>query len=161
MIPGSNPCGNLVAVMERSAYKSAYKKDTMHRLLWIAGALFCCLIFGAVLLIQTADAGPPPRQMRSPGDGKKWENLPPEQREQLKRRYDEWQALPPGEKERLRERMDQLKAMPPEARELYQRRFRQWQRLSPDEQNQLQRKLEQWDILPPEEKNSIRRRFRD
>ena len=37
---------------------------------------------------------------------KKWKDLSPEEKKQLRKRYKEWQSLPPEEKEKIREEID-------------------------------------------------------
>lgn len=93
--------------------------------------------------------------------GQPLDNLPPEEKARIQRRYREWQSLPPDQKDTMRRRMDEWNRMPPRERNLYQQRHQQWQQLSPDERRQLDNNLRRWDNLSPQERDSIRRRFRN
>jgi Protein of unknown function (DUF3106) len=92
--------------------------------------------------------------------GQPLDNLPPEEKARIQRRYREWQSLPPDQKDTMRRRMDEWNRMPPRERDLYQQRHQQWQQLSPDERRQLDNNLRRWDNLSPQERDSIRRRFK-
>jgi hypothetical protein len=70
-----------------------------------------------------------------------------------------WESMPSEKKELLRRRMRRFKELPPEEQSLYQERFQQWQRLSPQEREQIRENLKRWQELSPEEKNRMRRRF--
>lgn len=91
----------------------------------------------------------------------RWQDLSPEEKEKMRRKYQEWKSLPPEEKQIIRQRMHQLKRMPPQQRNLYQQLFQQWQHISPDERKQLQKDLDNWERLTPQQQESIRRRFTD
>jgi len=87
------------------------------------------------------------------------ENLPPDEKAELKKKVKKWKSLPPEKQKVLRNRMDQLKKLPPESRKLYKKRFDQLQKLSPQERQGVQKKLDNWDSLSPREKEEIRKRF--
>ncbi|MEA1948006.1 MAG: DUF3106 domain-containing protein [Thermodesulfobacteriota bacterium] len=88
-----------------------------------------------------------------------YQNLPPEEKTRLKRRFREWQSLPQERKRTLRHRMEKWNQFPPEKREHFQQWFQQWKELSPEERGVIRKKLEKWDILPPDEQEKVRRRF--
>lgn len=90
---------------------------------------------------------------------KNFDDLSPEEQEQIKKKYREWESLPSDEKKILRQRMNQLKKMQPQERQLFQHRFQQWQNLSPTERQKLQEHLDSWEDLSPTERDAIRRRF--
>jgi hypothetical protein len=89
-----------------------------------------------------------------------FENLSPEEKEDIQKKYKEWQSLPPKEKEKIRKRMKHWRKMSPSEQELYQQRYKQWQHLPPNERKKLQKDLERWENLSPQEKNAIRQRFK-
>ena len=98
---------------------------------------------------------------RKSGRGRAFENLSPEEEEQLRRKYDQWQSLPPEKQRNLRRRMKQWNQMSPQQRKQYERRHHQWQQLSPRERDTLRHQLDQWDQLSPKEQDNIRRRFKN
>ena len=90
---------------------------------------------------------------------KNFDDLSPEEQEQIKKKYKEWESLPSEEKKILRQRMNRLKEMQPQERQRFQQRFQQWQHLSPKERQKLQEYLDRWEDLSPKERDAIRRRF--
>jgi|GEM_PF-4976379 len=87
---------------------------------------------------------------------KNHQNLSPEEMDKLKKK---WRSLPPEKREEYRRRMERFNRLPDEDRQLFRRRHEQLQRLSPQERQRLQRQLDQWDQLSPQEREKIRRRF--
>jgi hypothetical protein len=77
----------------------------------------------------------------------------------FRRNYKQWQQLPPEEKSQLRNRMNQYKQMPPQDRQQYQQKLEQLKKLPPEDRRQIQQSLKGWKDLSPEEKEVIRRRF--
>jgi len=90
-----------------------------------------------------------------------YQNLSPEEKEKLLRRYRQWKSLPPEKRQQLRNKMNQFREMPPDSRRLYEHRFQQWQQLSPNERQRIRKDLDNWDNLSPQEREIILRRFRD
>ena len=95
------------------------------------------------------------------GGLKTYQNLTPEEKAVLRRKYREWQSLPPEEKRALRHRMEQWRTLPDDERRLYRHRYDQWQQLSPKERQGLRKKLDNWKNLSPDEKEYIKRRFKE
>lgn len=89
----------------------------------------------------------------------KWQDLPPDEKEKLRRKYKEWQSLSPEEKDKMRRRMDRLNNMSPREREVYRQLHKKWRHLPPDERQQLQKELDNWENLSPQQQEAIRRRF--
>jgi hypothetical protein len=85
-----------------------------------------------------------------------YQDLSPEERAKLRKR---WHSLPPEKREEYRRRMERFNRLPAEERQLFRRRYQQLQKLSPGERRRLQQQLDQWDQLPPQERERIRRRF--
>ena len=90
---------------------------------------------------------------------KRWKDLSPEEKKQLRRKYKEWQSLPPEEKEKIRRRMQRLKKMSPREREAYQQLYQKWRHLPPNERRQLKEELDNWENLSPQQQEAIRHRF--
>jgi hypothetical protein len=88
-------------------------------------------------------------------------NLSPEERARMQRRYREWEALPPEQRDTMRRRMEEWNRMPPQDRNRYQQRYQQWEQMSPQERRTLEENLQRWDSLSPQERDSIRRRFKN
>jgi hypothetical protein len=75
--------------------------------------------------------------------------------------FQQWQDLSPDEQEELRKKYKEWQSLPPQKRKLYKQLFRQWQHLPPKERKQLQEDLNNWENLSPRQRNSIRRRFKN
>jgi hypothetical protein len=90
---------------------------------------------------------------------KKWKDLSPEEKKQLRKKYKEWQSLSPEEKEEIRRRMKRLKKMSPREREAYRQLYQKWRHLPPHERRQLKNELDNWENLSPRQQEVIRRRF--
>ena len=85
---------------------------------------------------------------------KKWKDLSPEEKKQLREKYKEWQSLSPEEKEKIRRRMKRLKNMSPREREAYQELYQKWRDLPPNERRQLQKELDNWENLSPRQQEA-------
>ena len=75
--------------------------------------------------------------------------------------FQQWQDLSPDEQENLRKKYKEWQSLPPQTRKLYKQLFRQWQHLPAKERKQLQEDLDNWENLSPRQRNSIRRRFKN
>lgn len=78
-----------------------------------------------------------------------------------KRNVERWQNLPSDEKKELRNRMDQFQNLPPQDQDKYRRRNQKLQELTPSQRKEVDQGLEKWDTLPPAEKEKIRRQFEE
>ena len=67
---------------------------------------------------------------------RRWRELPPEQRERLKKRFEEFRKLPPDEQERVRERFRWYRGLPPQERQELRER---WKSLPPEERQHRSR----------------------
>lgn len=92
---------------------------------------------------------------------KGYKKLSPEEKEMLKKRYQEWESMPEERQEVLRRRMKKWKQLSPAERQVLQQRFQQWQKLSPEERKRTREKLQEWDRLAPGEKDQILQKFRE
>ena len=141
---------------------------------WIVGI---ALVFGAQAWGQIPPSAARDRhvtpQIRGTKPARQWitaargdrrrnntDQLSPEEKADLQRRYQEWKSLPPEKQKQLRNKMNQWQKLSPEDRQLYRQRFQQWQKISPEERNNLKEKLRRWESLPPQEQEAIRRRFK-
>jgi len=88
-----------------------------------------------------------------------YQNLSPEEKAALKKKYEEWKSLPPEKQEELRRQMERLNNMSPEERKQYQRYFKQLKNLSPKEREEIQKLLDNWENLTPAQKEKIKQTF--
>jgi len=88
-----------------------------------------------------------------------YQNLSPEEKARLKRKFHKWQSLPNERQKMLRRRMERWNQLPPAERRLFQHRYQQWQNLSPADRKRIREKLQHWDRLSPDEQKEILRKF--
>jgi hypothetical protein len=88
-----------------------------------------------------------------------YESLTPEEKKNLKKKYEKWQQLPPDQQRDLRKKMKKLESLPPDERQLYQHRYDQWKNLPPDERRRIREKLKKKEKLSPREQEEIRKKF--
>ena len=74
-----------------------------------------------------------------------------------KRNVERWQNLPSEEKKELRNRMDKFQNLSPQDQEKYRRRYEKLQELTPSQRKKIDQGLEKGDALSPTEKEEIRR----
>lgn len=72
-------------------------------------------------------------------DRKRFESLPPEDREKLRERRELFKSLPPEERERIERAREKYHNLPPERREELKEK---WRNMSPDERREYHRKME-------------------
>jgi len=60
--------------------------------------------------------------------------MPPEQRQQLRQRWQKFQSLPPEQQQRVRESFNRFRQMPPEKRMELRR---QWHQMSPEQRHRV------------------------
>ncbi len=101
----------------------------------------------------------PSRSGRSRGQGN-WQNLTPDQRQELRERYRRFQELSPQEQEQLRQRYERFRDLSPERRQKMKERHERLQQLSPQQREQLRREWRQLKELPPEQRSQRRRELR-
>lgn len=78
-----------------------------------------------------------------------------------KRNMERWQNLPSDEKRELRNRMDKFQNLPPREQDKYRRRNQKLQELTPIQRKKINQGLEKGDALSPTEKEEIRRVFEE
>ncbi|APG24744.1 hypothetical protein A7E75_06655 [Syntrophotalea acetylenica] len=94
-------------------------------------------------------------------DGRRWEDLTPEQRRQLKGRYRQYKEMAPDEQQRLRQRYDQYQDLPPAERERLKQRMERWQRLPEDKRQEIKQRYQRYRQLPPEKQQELRKQWRE
>lgn len=62
--------------------------------------------------------------------GKRWEDLSPREREQIRRRKEQYESLPQSEQRRIRDARERYEKMPPQRQQQVRER---WERLSDEE----------------------------
>jgi len=76
---------------------------------------------------------------RDKKDRKRFESLPPEDREKLRERRELFKSLPPEEQDRIERAREKYHNLPPERRQELKEK---WRNMSPDERREYHRKLE-------------------
>lgn len=92
---------------------------------------------------------------------RKFDELSPDKKAELKKRYEEWRSLPKEEKEKIRKRKEMWNKMNHQEKKHYQRRHKQWKKMKPEVRKRLRNKLEQFENLSPKEQHRIRQIFAD
>jgi hypothetical protein len=62
----------------------------------------------------------------------RWNNLEPEEREELRRRYRKLQQASPGERRELRRRLEGFRSLSPEKQQQMRRNHQRWSEFSPE-----------------------------
>lgn len=147
-----------------------------------AAILIYCPIAGAAEAPRGGDATPagkpaagPPRdasagpaaddKVQRPGGAsrqpdehlRKWQNLPPEKRQELIERYRRFRELPEEERARIRERLSQWKNLSPEEKKRLFERKEGHGKMSPERRQRIGRRWGTWQSMTPEERASVRR----
>jgi len=73
-------------------------------------------------------------------------------------RMQRWQSLPPEKREQLRRRYEKFRQLPPEEQEAVKQRYSKWREMPPEERRAMRDK---WQSMSPEDRKTFRRRFRD
>jgi hypothetical protein len=69
------------------------------------------------------------------------ERLSPEERERVKKNYEEFKKLSPEEKNRLKQRYQEFKNTPPGEKERIREKYHQFENMTPEERQQLEKNL--------------------
>ena len=69
------------------------------------------------------------------------EHLSPEERERVKKNYEEFKKLSPEDKNRLKQNYMQFKQAPPEERERLRQNYKRFENMTPEEHRQMERNL--------------------
>lgn len=91
------------------------------------------------------------------GDSRRWQQLTPAQRQELKQRYRQFKELPPAEQQKLRQRYQRFQELPAERKQRMLERHQRLQQLSPPQREQLRREWQQLNELPPDMRQQRRR----
>lgn len=86
-------------------------------------------------LFELADKGGEPKGYGN--HHKRYEELTPEQRENLRKRRDDFRSLPPEERERIRKAREKFRNMPPDKRQELKDK---WKKMTPEERRQRHKK---------------------
>jgi len=73
--------------------------------------------------------------------GGRWQEAPPEDRRRLEQRMEKWNQMPQQEKEQYRHRYQQYRRLSPEEQRRLQRDLDQWDQLSPRERDAIRKKF--------------------
>ncbi len=88
----------------------------------------------------------------------RWQKMSPEQRDQLRHRFNNFKQLPPERQERIRNRLKQFQKLPPEDQERLRHRWQRWQKMPPHEKQRMRKRFERFQQLPPASVNNCARR---
>src|ERR671910_1007011 len=90
--------------------------------------LFSFLSAPSAAWSQSKFLGEPPAQ--SEGEAaNRWQKMTPEQKQQLRDRFDRWKSLPPEEKAEMQKKFDRWREMSPDDKARARRNFERWQKL--------------------------------
>ena len=96
---------------------------------------------------------PPAEKERVRKRYRRWKNLSPERKERILENRRRWKNLPEKEKRYLRQRREIYRNAPPEEREAIRKFFRDWKKLSPDQRSALRRDMAEWKDLSGKERD--------
>ncbi len=109
-------------------------------------------VFGFLFLAAPVFSQEEEKAKPRPNLKEKWKNLSPEERERLRKRFDEFSQLPPEKRKRLLDQSDRLKQVPEKLRP----RVKEWadKNFSPEERERLK-------ALPEEQRRAELRKIAD
>jgi hypothetical protein len=91
---------------------------------------------------------------------RKYNNLPPEQQEQMLKQDPDFQKLPADAQQRLLERLRRFNQKSPEEREKTISRMERFEQLTPEQRQRLQGFQQQLRELPEDRRDQVRKAFR-
>lgn len=89
----------------------------------------------------------------------RWRQMSPQEKQELRNRYQRWKSLAPEEREELRKKFEIWRGMTPDEKKVIRRNFERWRNLPPQQQERLRERWDRWRNLPPERREVLRRRF--
>ncbi len=89
-----------------------------------------------------------------------WQELPQDERDRYRQRYDELRKLPPEQRERLRGRWQHFRDLPPDQQDKLRKRYQRWQELPPAEREQLRQTWRHFRQLPPDQQERLKKELR-
>lgn len=105
-------------------------------------------------------AGPPPemidrwREMNADERQQMVDRLPPERRDQFRRRMDMWENMRPEERKGVRDRFDRFRDLPPEQQTNARRAFREFNQLPQERRAELRKEMNSLRGLTEEERTA-------
>jgi phosphoserine phosphatase len=93
-----------------------------------------------------------PAQQRLLRGAQRWATLTPEQRNNVRSRFEKWNSLPQDQREKLRERYEKFKQLPPDQQERIRQAFKRFGSLPPDQRQHLREKFNQ---MSPSEREAF------
>lgn len=91
---------------------------------------------------------------------RKYNNLPPEQQEQMLKQDPEFQKLAAEKQQHLLERLRRFNQLPPDQREKMIARMERFEQLSPEQRQRLQGFQQRLKELPEDRRDQVRKAFR-
>lgn len=90
-----------------------------------------------------------------------WRQLPDNERRMLQRDRRDFPDLPPEQQQRIRQRWERYQQMTPAERDQLRDRYERWQNMRPEEREQLRQTYRRFKQLPPRERQDLKRELRD
>jgi hypothetical protein len=91
---------------------------------------------------------------------RKYNNLPPEQQEQMLKQDSDFQKLPADRQQQLLERLRRFNQLPPDQRDKWISRMERFEQLSPEQRQRLQGFQQRLRELPEDRRDQVRKAFR-
>jgi len=82
----------------------------------------------------------------------KWEKMSPAQKQELREQYKRWQAMPEDQKEVLKKRFKKFQELSPEERQRARDNYNRFKKLPPDKKEKVKSFLKNWSKLSNKEK---------
>ena len=96
----------------------------------------------------------------SPQARRRWQQLPPEQKQKLRKRLERWRNLDPAQKAEIKQRFQRYQQLPPELKKKVRQNWGRIRNLPPNRRQEIVEKYKRWQQLPPEKKQLIRERYK-
>ncbi len=90
----------------------------------------------------------------------RWNNLEPEEREELRRRYRRLQRASPQERRALSSRLEQFRSLSPAEQKQMRKNHRRWKQFSPERRARMRKNLQRWRQLSPVQQREMKDQFR-
>ena len=122
----------------------------------LGGALVPCS--KAFSLDEETETMPPAGPLE--GDLKQhWDQMDPDKKEALLRRYRRWRQLPPERREAIRKNLDRFRTLSEEDKKKIRQRYRAFKALPPEQKKEILKNYDRWQTLSPQEKQRLRERY--
>ncbi len=88
-----------------------------------------------------------------------WDQMDPDKKEALVRRYRQWRQLPPERREAIRRNLDRFDSLSEGEKKRIRHRYRAFKGLPPEQKIEILKNYDRWQSLSTEEKQRLRDRY--